>query len=99
MCVQFAEYLEKSDGQAQGCRECNAFVTSGSVELSVPAPSKEIFYYHPRCFNCKKCGVNLKNGSLMFQHQTQPYCDKCILIVNPKQPIRSLTKDMGFKFT
>lgn len=81
--------------QAHSCRECCSFVTGGCVEMNTGGTQ---FYYHPKCFNCKKCGGPLRQGQA-DQHGEQPYCTKCILIVNPKHSVRAVTRDMGFKFT
>eukprot|EP00050_Salpingoeca_kvevrii_P016592 m.56882 g.56882 ORF g.56882 m.56882 type:complete len:125 (+) comp7041_c0_seq3:308-682(+) len=78
------------------CRECNLPVTSGCIILE-DSPYK--YPYHPKCFFCKKCNTALKESNF-HQHQGLPYCEKCILIVNPKGGrVTGKVKDMGFKFS
>jgi hypothetical protein len=54
--------------------------------------------WHPTCFNCKKCGVNLARAKF-YEHDAKPYCERCILIVVPQQEVRAKTVDKGFAFT
>eukprot|EP00053_Salpingoeca_punica_P001765 m.34815 g.34815 ORF g.34815 m.34815 type:complete len:223 (-) comp11204_c0_seq2:865-1533(-) len=93
--TQLSSKAPKAMAKAVDCRECNRAITSGLITMTME--NKVNVYYHPKCFNCKKCGVNLKSGNCHMAKQ-QPYCTKCILIVDPKHNISAATKDMGFKF-
>eukprot|EP00051_Salpingoeca_urceolata_P021486 m.337877 g.337877 ORF g.337877 m.337877 type:complete len:214 (+) comp19808_c0_seq1:137-778(+) len=76
--------------RALDCRECNRAISAAPV-------IKPYGNYHPKCFNCKKCGKNLHQQN-NHDFNEQPYCDKCILIVNPKARVTAKTKDKGFRF-
>jgi len=79
---------------AMKCPVCTLFVTSGAVNALGMA-------WHPNCFNCKKCGVKLAT-SKYYEHNDQPYCERCILIVKPQTAVKGstsqLAKEKGFKF-
>jgi len=46
--------------------------------------------WHKECFNCRKCGQNLR---VFYDWEDAPYCDRCILIVNPQKNVRGITKE------
>jgi len=48
--------------------------------------------WHRECFTCKKCGKNL-SSTVYFEFDDQPYCDRCILIVNPQKNVKGYTKE------
>jgi len=48
--------------------------------------------WHRDCFYCTKCGTNLAR-TVFFEHDDQPYCDRCILVVNPQRNVRGITKE------
>jgi len=67
------------------CQVCTKYITSGAVN----ALSRT---WHPNCFTCKKCGLKLST-SKYYEHQNNPYCERCILIVNPQQHVKAATSD------
>jgi len=79
---------------AMNCPVCTKFVTSGAVNALGKA-------WHPNCFCCKKCGVKLPT-SKYYEHNDQPYCERCILIVKPQTSVKGATSQLaqnkGFKF-
>jgi len=80
---------------AMKCPVCTLFVTSGAVNALGKA-------WHPNCFNCKKCGVKLAI-SKYYEHNDQPYCERCILMVKPQTTVKGATnnqlaQEKGFKF-
>lgn len=50
--------------------------------------------WHPRCFRCKKCDTVLSEKKY-YEHQDKPYCDRCILMVNPQTKVKAATSDKG----
>jgi hypothetical protein len=72
------------------CPVCSLHVTSGSVNALNRS-------WHPNCFHCKKCSTKL-SSSKYYEFQDQPYCDRCILIVNPQKHVKAATTDKGFGF-
>jgi len=76
------------------CPVCTLFVTSGAVNALDQA-------WHPNCFNCKKCGTKLAVAKY-YEHNNQPYCERCILQVKPQTSVKTassnLAADKGFKF-
>mmetsp|Transcript_2255 Transcript_2255/g.3746 ORF Transcript_2255/g.3746 Transcript_2255/m.3746 type:complete len:247 (+) Transcript_2255:41-781(+) len=52
--------------------------------------------WHPKCFTCKKCDKQLSEKKY-YEHGNKPYCDRCILIVNPQSNIKAKTSDKGAK--
>jgi hypothetical protein len=53
--------------------------------------------WHPNCFTCKKCGVNLHRAKF-YENDKKPYCERCILIVVPQQNVKAAVVDKGFTF-
>jgi len=76
------------------CSVCTLPITSGAVNALGKA-------WHPHCFNCKKCGIKLAIAKY-YEHDSQPYCQRCILIVKPQTTVKGATSDLsqekGFKF-
>jgi len=76
---------------AMECRACTKPITTGIVN----ALGKN---YHTQCFNCKKCDIKLSTAKY-YEHDDQPYCERCILIVKPQTSVKGTTKDVkGFNF-
>jgi len=76
---------------AMYCPICTKSITSGAVNALGKA-------FHPNCFTCKKCDVKLSTAKY-YEHEDQPYCDRCILIVRPIGSLKTATKEVkGFKF-
>ncbi|KAL6055706.1 calponin [Balamuthia mandrillaris] len=73
------------------CCVCTKFITSGCID----ACGKK---WHPSCFDCKRCGTRLASGKY-YEHEAKPYCEKCVLIVNPSNKrVQGRTTDKGFAF-
>jgi len=80
---------------AMKCPVCTKFITSGAVN----AVGKT---WHTNCFTCGKCGVKLSTAKY-YEHQSKPYCERCILIVKPQTSVKAvsssnLAEQKGFKF-
>merc|ERR1711934_282366 len=75
---------------AKECEACGRVISSGFVNACGTS-------WHPNCFTCKKCGTKLARAKY-YEHNNVHYCERCILIVNPKTTVKSTTRDMGFKF-
>lgn len=85
--------------RAEECLACGQPITGGGVVFTPEQPPRYPRYYHPKCFSCKRCDSVLKDPHFM-QFDSKPYCEKCILLVNPKgASVKATVKDMGFKFT
>jgi len=70
---------------ALACQVCTKYITSGAVTALNRT-------WHPNCFTCKKCGVKLST-SKYYEHQNNPYCERCILMVNPQQSVKAATSN------
>merc|ERR1711862_479009 len=60
---------------AKECRACGRAMTSGFVNACGTS-------YHPNCFTCRKCGTKLPR-SKYYENDNHPYCERCILVINP----------------
>eukprot|EP01090_Pellita_catalonica_P017571 TRINITY_DN5335_c0_g1_i1.p1 TRINITY_DN5335_c0_g1~~TRINITY_DN5335_c0_g1_i1.p1 ORF type:complete len:259 (+),score=34.39 TRINITY_DN5335_c0_g1_i1:87-779(+) len=74
-----------SNTKAMTCGVCTKYITSGIVNACNAT-------WHPKCFNCKRCDKNLARVKY-YEHSNKPYCDRCILIVNPQKNVRAKTAD------
>jgi len=80
----------QTNESAMRCLVCTQFITSGAVN----ALNKT---WHPNCFCCKKCNVKLSTTKY-YEYSDNPYCERCILMVNPQTSVKGVTTDKGFKF-
>jgi hypothetical protein len=76
--------------EAFQCSVCTKLISSGCVNACG-------LKWHSGCFNCKRCATNLARAKY-FEFGGKPYCDRCILIVNPTNTVRAHTTDKGFTF-
>jgi len=81
---------QATNTQAFKCCVCTKLVSSACVVACSQ-------HWHPDCFTCKRCGVRLAR-SKFYEKDQRPYCEKCILIVNPQTTVRAATVDKGFTF-
>jgi NAD-dependent SIR2 family protein deacetylase len=77
--------------------ECHKPITANRVDMEPTSGPPVSIHYHPKCFNCKKCGKNLRPSNYS-RHENRPYCEKCILIINPVAKVTGKVKNMGFQF-
>lgn len=77
--------LDASAGVATICVVCNRSITGAVIN----AVGKT---WHTACFTCKKCDKKLSEAKY-FEHASKPYCDRCILIVNPQTNVKAKSKD------
>lgn len=66
---------------AKNCQACDRVISSGFVNACGTS-------WHPNCFTCKKCGTKLARAKY-YEHNNAAYCERCILVINPKTTVKS----------
>jgi len=81
---------QATNTQAFPCCVCTKLISSACVV----ACGK---HWHADCFSCKRCGTKLARAKF-YEKDERPYCERCILIINPQTTVRAHTSDKGFSF-
>jgi len=76
--------------EAFPCSVCTKLISTGAVSACGQK-------WHSACFACKRCGTNLARAKY-YEFGGKPYCDRCILIVNPQSHVKAAVTDKGFRF-